>query len=290
MHYYPHNIGDFDKATRHLTRIERSIYRDMIEIYYDTESKLTLDIKSLCRIVLARTDEEVTAVEQMLNEFFTQTADGWFHERCETEIEKYKTNISQKAKAGIASALAREAKHKQTLDGKVTPAEHTLNGCATKQELELETRTINNKQELEPKESNSKELRETRLIISPIQIPDWIPVDAWNDFVDSRKKLKKPLTQVAIKLAISSLSKLKSEGSDPKEVLEQSILNGYSGLFPVKSKQLIAEKTGAAYVHWWDTEEATHQKARQEGVEIIDDLGTLRERINDVIQSKKQRD
>jgi tyrosyl-tRNA synthetase len=91
------------------------------------------------------------------------------------------------------------------------------------QELELETRTINNKQELETKESKSKELRETRLIIPPIQIPDWIPVDSWNDFVDSRKKLKKPLTQVAIKLAISSLSKLKSEGSDPKEVLEQSI-------------------------------------------------------------------
>ena len=155
------------------------------------------------------------------------------HERCETEIEKYRTNISQKAKAGIASALAREVKHKLTLDGKVTPAEHTLNGCATKQELELETRTINNKQELEPKESNSKELRVTRLIISPIQIPDWIPVDAWNDFVDSRKKLRKPLTQGAIKLAISTLSKLKLEGNDPKEVIEQSILSGYSGLFPV---------------------------------------------------------
>ena len=141
-----------------------------------------------------------------------------------------------------------------------------------------------------PSETKNKPIALVKVIIPPIQIPDWIPVDAWNDFVDSRKKLKKPLTQVAIKLAISSLSKLKSEGSDPKEVLEQSILNGYSGLFPVKSKQLIAEKTGGAYVHWWDTEEATHQKARQEGVEIIDDLGTLRERINDVIQSKKQRD
>jgi uncharacterized protein YdaU (DUF1376 family) len=160
MHYYPHNIGDFDKATRHLTRIERSIYRDMIEIYYDTESKLTLDIKSLCRIVLARTDEEITAVEQMLNEFFIQTVDGWFHERCETELEKYKTNISQKAKAGIASALAREVKHKQTLDGKATPIEQPLNGRATKQELELEleTRTRNKKQELETLKPKSNTL------------------------------------------------------------------------------------------------------------------------------------
>ena len=85
-----------------------------------------------------------------------------------------------------------------------------------------------------------------KVIISPIQIPDWIPVDAWNDFVDSRKKLKKPLTQVAIKLAISTLSKLKAEGNDPKEVIEQSILSGYSGLFPVnKGKQSITDQNRA---------------------------------------------
>ena len=76
MNYYPHHIGDFDKATRHLSRIERSVYRDMIEIYYDTESQLTLDIKSLCRIVLAKTNEELTAVEQVLNEFFNKTKNG----------------------------------------------------------------------------------------------------------------------------------------------------------------------------------------------------------------------
>jgi hypothetical protein len=85
-----------------------------------------------------------------------------------------------------------------------------------------------------------------KVIIPPIQIPDWIPVDAWNDFVDSRKKLKKPLTQVAIKLAISTLSKLKAEGNDPKEVIEQSILSGYSGLFPVnKGKQSITDQNRA---------------------------------------------
>ena len=30
MNYYPHHIGDFDYATRHLTRVERSIYRVLI--------------------------------------------------------------------------------------------------------------------------------------------------------------------------------------------------------------------------------------------------------------------
>lgn len=89
MKYYQHHIGDFDKNTRHLSRIERSIYRDLIELYYDTERPLTLDRAVLCRKILARSNEEATAVEQTLNEFFTETPTGWYHGRCESEIERY---------------------------------------------------------------------------------------------------------------------------------------------------------------------------------------------------------
>jgi uncharacterized protein YdaU (DUF1376 family) len=92
MKYYQHHIGDFDKATRHLTRLERSVYRDLIELYYDTEQPLTLDRAALCRKIIARSNEESTAVEQVLNEFFTETPTGWYHERCESEIEKYRVN------------------------------------------------------------------------------------------------------------------------------------------------------------------------------------------------------
>jgi uncharacterized protein YdaU (DUF1376 family) len=131
MHHYPHNIGDFDKATRHLTRIERSIYRDLIELYYDTEQMLTLDTVGLCRLVLARTNEESTAVEQALNEFFIKTPNGWYHQRCEFEIEKYKANSSQQAKAGKASAAARALKAQQALDGNSTAVEQALNAGST---------------------------------------------------------------------------------------------------------------------------------------------------------------
>lgn len=92
MKYYQHHIGDFDRATRHLTRLERSVYRDLIELYYDTEQPLTLDRAALCRKIIARSNDESTAVEQVLNEFFTETPTGWYHERCESEIEKYQVN------------------------------------------------------------------------------------------------------------------------------------------------------------------------------------------------------
>lgn len=120
MNFYPHHIGDFNNATRHLTRVERSVYRDAIELYYDQEMLLSVDIKRLQKKLLCRSDEEKQALNDILDEFFDLQDDGYFHERCDSEITKYRSNISAKAKAGIASAKARKekaAQRKQNLTG-----------------------------------------------------------------------------------------------------------------------------------------------------------------------------
>lgn len=131
MRYYSHHIGDFDRATRHLTRIERSVYRDLIEMYYDTQAQIPLDLQAVCRKIIARTNEEATAVEQVLNEFFTETPTGWYHDRCEAEIEAFLESSSQKSAAGRASAAKKAAKRQQAINGKSTTVEQALNGCAT---------------------------------------------------------------------------------------------------------------------------------------------------------------
>ncbi len=131
MKYYPHHIGDFDRATRHLTRLERSIYRDLIELYYDTEKPLIDDTAALCRRIIARTNEEVTSVEQVLNEFFIKTHDGWFHSRCDTEIDKFLSSNTQKSQAGKASAAKRALKKQQALNVRSTDVLQTCNGTPT---------------------------------------------------------------------------------------------------------------------------------------------------------------
>lgn len=143
MNYYKHHIGDFDKATRHLSRIERSIYRDLIELYYDTEKQLTLDRAALCRKIIANSNEEAAAVEQTLNEFFTETPTGWYHVRCEAEIEQYHNSTSQKAQAGKASALKRAANKQQSLNGSAAAVEQTLNGNSASVERSLIGRATN---------------------------------------------------------------------------------------------------------------------------------------------------
>lgn len=147
MNYYSHHIGDFDRATRHLTRVERSIYLDLMFVYYDTEKPLTLDQPSLCRKVIARGPEEIAAVGAVLAEFFHETPSGWYHDRCEEELETFRKSTSQKSVAGKASAAAKAARRQQAINGDSTRVERLFNGTSTNQE------PVTNNQEPLTKES-----------------------------------------------------------------------------------------------------------------------------------------
>lgn len=162
------------------------MYRDLIDLYMDTEQELMLDLVKLKRRVLANSNEESTAVEQVLNEFFTETPTGWFHSRCESEITAYRANTSQKAMAGKASAAAKALKMHQALNGASTPVQHPLksvetkpNGASTNQE----PRTINHK----PKKNTSA--------IAP---PEGVSDSVWQDFLKIRAAKKAPMTDTAL--------------------------------------------------------------------------------------------
>ena len=95
MNFYAHHIGDFNTATRHLSRLERAVYRDALDMYYDTEAPLDGgDFDRLAKRLLCRDAEEVAALQFVLEEFFEQQDDGtWAHHRCDREIAKF--NVAQ---------------------------------------------------------------------------------------------------------------------------------------------------------------------------------------------------
>ncbi len=64
-----------------------------------------------------------------------------------------------------------------------------------------------------------------------VDLPGWLPEEAWNDFVEHRRAIKHPMTLRAKELAIRELERLRSAGNDPVRVIEQSIMRGYQGLF-----------------------------------------------------------
>lgn len=92
MNQYPHHIGDFNTATRHLSRNERAMYRDMLDMYYDRECPLDgSDFDLLAKRLLCVTPEDVAALQFLLREFFEELEDGqWRHDRCERELAIYR--------------------------------------------------------------------------------------------------------------------------------------------------------------------------------------------------------
>jgi uncharacterized protein YdaU (DUF1376 family) len=89
MNYYEHHIGDYAEATSHLSFIEDAAYSRLIRKYYASEKPLPADIKTVQRLIGARTKEEREAVATVLEEFFILHEDGWHNHRCDQEIERY---------------------------------------------------------------------------------------------------------------------------------------------------------------------------------------------------------
>lgn len=68
-------------------------------------------------------------------------------------------------------------------------------------------------------------------------IPEWVPAEAWAGYVEMRKKLRKPMTDRAVSLAITTLDKLREQGQDVGAVLDQSVMNSWQGLFPITERR-----------------------------------------------------
>ena len=92
MHYYPKNIGDYRRYTMHLSLLEHGVYTTLIDHYILNEEPFSDNIEDILWLVGARTEEEKNAVSLILNKFFKKKDDGYYHKRCDEEIQKYKKN------------------------------------------------------------------------------------------------------------------------------------------------------------------------------------------------------
>lgn len=81
--------------------------------------------------------------------------------------------------------------------------------------------------------------------LSAVALPEWLPADAWKDWLEVRTKAKAPNTHRALTLALGELSALRDAGNDPTAVLERATVKGWKSLYPVKSEQPQAVKYDA---------------------------------------------
>lgn len=113
---------------------------------------------------------------------------------------------------------------------------------------------------------------------APIVLPEWLDADLWAEFVLHRKTLKKPMTDFAQGLAFKTLERVRTAGHDPRASIEQSIFNGWQGLFEPRAVEI----KSAAQTDYQRTQDRDHREIkRKESIspeQLADNARQARER------------
>lgn len=101
-----------------------------------------------------------------------------------------------------------------------------------------------------------------------VEIPEWIPICRFDAWLAMRRAIKEPPTREAIKLAVGKLEKMKAKGHDPGEVLDQSTLNNWKGLFEVRENGRSNQNIRAGNIAGFDRRSSL-ARAIDEGIEFL---------------------
>lgn len=82
---------------------------------------------------------------------------------------------------------------------------------------------------------DSRPKRQSKPQQEELFLPEWLPLEEWNDFVAMRVNIKQPMTSRAAKKIIKKLDKFRLEGKDIIAILEQSETNNWRDVFPLRA-------------------------------------------------------
>lgn len=86
-----------------------------------------------------------------------------------------------------------------------------------------------------PRSQKQKQKQEQKEAASqPFVLPDWIPEDSWNGYVEMRGKKRSAMTDRARDLVIAELLKFKEAGHSITEILNKSTKNNWTDVYEPK--------------------------------------------------------
>ncbi|WP_312165887.1 YdaU family protein [Massilia timonae] len=153
MNFYKRHIGDYIKKAGHLTLLEHGIYARLMDVYYTREAGIPED--KAARLIGARSKDELQALANVLDEFFTLVDGTWTQGRCEEEIgiasEKADKNRANGAKGGRPRKLATEQKPTENPNGYETENHVGFkNNLSQTPDSRLQTKTLENTAPTQP--------------------------------------------------------------------------------------------------------------------------------------------
>lgn len=237
MIYYKHYIGDYQSKTGHLSLAQDGAYRRLMDHYYSTESPLPISLDSLYRICGAIEKKEREAVEFVIRTFFFEIDGMYHHDRIDQEVGIAQVKIEKLRENGKLGGLKSGAKRSSKKEANASAEGEAKTNISQKSKVKSQLEGLKN-----------------------IILPEWLPEDSWNSWIEYRESIKAKLTVRAAELCIAKLTSLHEQGQDASEVIEQSIMSGkWTGLFPVKKDKVHASGNGsmsAAGQRTWENGQA----------------------------------
>lgn len=211
--------GDYQRDTPHLSMAEHGAYFKLLMFVWDQRGPAPIDERKLMGICNARSTDEILAMRRVLEEFFILAEDGWYNKRMQREIERFQNISHVRSEAGKLGYQAK-AKH--------LPSKSQASASIPNPNTNINT----NPSTIPP--LGEKPKARTKPVPSASGLPEWLDAKDWAAYLDHRRGLRKPMTGEAQRRAILELDKLRAAGNPPAAVIEQSLLRGWTGLFPVK--------------------------------------------------------
>lgn len=221
MNFFKLYIGDYQRDTGTLTLAEHGAYLLMLQQFYATEKPLPRG-RELYRLLRCESAEERLAVDAVALKFWTETDGGLVSSRGLDEIAKYDHQRSINRKIG---KLGGRPKKTDSLTEAITESviEHEPILQPNRNPIQI--------LDLKNKTKKEKDKKQQEAQAPCFSLPNWVPVDAWEGWLEMRAKQRKYPTERAKVLAIADLDRLRHAGHDPGAVLDQSTQNGWTGLF-----------------------------------------------------------
>lgn len=197
--------------------------------------------------------------ERLLRGWVLCADDRWYHPVLAEKVSQVAVARAQRSRSARVAAKARWTATREEgettgqtsgLDGSASipkvDASRMRDACATHGFATVDANETGGSTTSDSKDVSTKEPEKprrkparkpdalVRAALLGMNLPDGLSLDAWARFVDFRFDIKKPLTLHAGDLALRELEKLRKAGNAPEDVIAQSIISGWSGLFPVR--------------------------------------------------------
>lgn len=213
---FPMWVQDYLADTSHLNATEHGVYHLLLYRYWLTDCKpLPEDLNFLLRVTKCRSKR---VVAQILAEFWElSTGEGWRHKRAESEF-----HVTQER-----SSVARKNAKKRWEINDHTYATAMPRQCSPSPDPEEEKEEKKNL----PTEGKKKRRKPAD---QKAPIPDGLNVKAWAAYVDYRRETRRPKLKPASEARLQRWLVQQGDGEQQSAVVDQTIRNGWTGLFELK--------------------------------------------------------